>query len=295
MKPNVSPKQDSTKNKIPSASLQKKLQIELTSYSETPYLDSVVLLSHITHSTKSQILANPDPSLNPREQEQLDQALTKIKDGTPLPYVIGEWEFFQYLFIITEDVLIPRPETEGLVQLALDWLQRHPQRRTCLEIGTGCGCIAISLVKQIPDLKVLATDISSSALQIASENAHRHLVNGQIQFQERDLLTGLESKVDLIIANLPYIPTAKLKSLPVYHREPLIALDGGSDGLLHIKQVLKSARQLIRPGGAIFLELDEDCGEAALFLARDVWPGRILKLRQDLSGQDRYLSIHCEP
>ena len=292
MKPNASPKQDLTKSK--SKSLRKQLQEDLSLHSESPYLDSIVLLSFITGFTKSQVLANPDPSLTRQQKSQLDQALSLIRDGTPLPYVIGEWEFFQYTFKINSDVLIPRPETEGLVQLALTWLNEHPQQRTCLEIGTGCGCIAVSLAKKVPDLKIIATDISSGALQVARENARRHQVDGQIQFQERDLLTGMDEKVDLIVANLPYIPTGKLRSLPVFNQEPVLALDGGSDGLLYITKVLKNARRHMRPNGGIFLELDEECGAAALALAREVWPGMTLQLRQDLAGQDRYLSIQCQ-
>ena len=224
----------------------------------------------------------------------MEQALSRIKKGTPLPYVIGEWEFLQYKFRITEDVLIPRPETEGRVELARDWLDVHPDRRTCLEIGTGCGCIAVSLALNIHDLEITATDISSRALQVARKNAQLHKVEHKITFQERDLLTGLAGKVDLIIANLPYIPTEKLRSLPVFTKEPVLALDGGADGLLLIKKVLKSAQDYMNPAGAIFLELDEDCGAAALALAKEVWPGITLKLSQDLAGQDRYLSIQCQ-
>jgi release factor glutamine methyltransferase len=288
MKPNASLKQDLTKHK---ASWQKRLQDEITPHSETPYLDSVVLLTHITGSSKSQILANPDPDLDPHQEKQLQDAITRIKGGTPLPYVIGEWEFFQESFHITEDVLIPRPETEGLVDLALTWLKTHAQRRIGLEIGTGSGCIAVSLLKHIPDLEMIATDISKEALLVAQENAQRHRVDDRIQFQQRDLLNEFTDQVDLLIANLPYIPTGKLKSLPVFHHEPRIALDGGSDGLHYISRVLIDVREHLRPGGAIFLELDEDSGAAALLLARDVWPGRTLTLSQDLSGQDRYLMI----
>jgi len=295
MKPNASPKQDLTQNKRTTGTFLKGLQEELQKHSESPYLDSVVLLAHITGLTKSQLLANPDPSLSPAQKKQIERALIRIKAGTPLPYVIGEWEFFQLKFKITEDVLIPRPETEGLVELALAWLDSHPGRNSCLEIGTGCGCIAISMAAKIPDLKIIATDISNSALQVARENARAHQVDDQIVFEERDLLTGMERKVDLLVANLPYIPTKKLRSLPVYDHEPYLALDGGADGLYYVKKVLKSARNHMHPGGAIFLELDEDSGASALALAREVWPGMTLKLSQDLSGQDRYLSIQCEP
>jgi release factor glutamine methyltransferase len=162
-----------------------------------------------------------------------------------------------------------------------------------LELGTGCGCIAISLVKAIPDLEVRATDISQEALQIARQNARRHAVEDQIVFLERDLLQGIHSKADLLVANLPYIPTGKLHTLAVYQSEPTLALDGGPDGLRYIKRVLQNARGIIEPGGAVFLEIDEDTGGAALELAHDVWPGITIRLEQDLAGQDRYLSIQC--
>lgn len=293
MKPSALPRQDLTKDKPTPKSLQKQVQEELTLHSESPYLDSLVLLSHISGLTKSQLLADPDPNLSPESEKQLERALERIKDGTPLPYVIGEWEFFHYSFMVTEDVLIPRPETEGLVELALNWLKKHPQRRTCLEIGTGCGCIAITLAKTLPELNITATDISSRALQVAQENAQRHQVDDKILFQVRDLLSGMDGRFDLIVANLPYIPTGKLRTLPVYTQEPVLALDGGADGLVHIKKVLKSARQHMQPGGAIFLELDEDTGAAALALAKEVWPGKTLRLSQDLARYDRYLSIQC--
>jgi len=293
MKPNASPKQDLTKNNQPARSIQKQLGEEISPFSESPYLDSLVLLSHITGFTKSQLLAGREPVLTEEQRNQLSRALTQLKEGVPLPYVLGEWEFYQRSFKVTKDVLIPRPETEGLVDITLAWLKDHPHQRDLLEIGTGCGCIAITLAKMIPDLMITATDISPRALVVARENSLQHQTEGQIHFKERDLLTGLDIQVDLIVANLPYIPTGKLRTLPVYTREPILALDGGADGLFYIKKVLKSARNHIRPGGAIFLELDEDSGAAALTLAREVWPGMTLKLRRDLAGQDRYLSIQC--
>lgn len=293
MKPNASQQQDLTKTSIPTKSLQKRVQEEFTLTSESPYLDSLVLLSHITGLSKSKLLANPDPILSSQQEIQLQQSLDQLKAGTPLPYLIGEWEFFQYKFKVNPDVLIPRPETEGLVELTLDWLRENPQSRRCLEIGTGCGCIAISLAKNIPDLKITATDISGKALQVARKNAHHHQVGDRISFQERDLLEGTQGIVDLIVANLPYIPTEKLRSLPIFTKEPVLALDGGHDGLVYITRVLKNARHYLKPGGAIFLELDEDTGAAALALAHEVWPGKTLILKQDLAGNDRYLSVQC--
>lgn len=269
----------------------KKIQDQLKSHSESPYLDSLVLLSHISGKSKSELIAHPSLDLTTSQMQTLNKAVEQLQGGIPLPYVLGEWEFFKLRFKVTPDVLIPRPETEGLVELALNWLQAHPQKRSCLEIGTGSGCITISLAKSISDLEIIATDISTAALQVAKENAERHNVLSQIQFLERDLLTGISKPIDLLIANLPYIPSGKLKTLPVYQTEPSLALDGGKDGLHYIKEVLKDSGRHLNPGGAIFLELDEDCGITALTLAKEIWPGITIRLLQDLSGQDRYLSL----
>ncbi len=291
MKPIVSLKQGLTPNKDTSGSLLKHIQAQLSTHTESPYLDSLVILGHISGKSKSELMAHPSPELTAKQTQDLIKKMEQLQEGIPLPYVLGEWEFFNLQFFVTPDVLIPRPETEGLVELALTWLESHPDQHICLEIGTGSGCIAISLAKTIPDLQIIATDISSAALGVARKNAVHHEVLKQIQFLERDMLTGFGQQVDLLVANLPYIPTGKLKTLDVYQSEPAIALDGGQDGLHYIKDVLKKARQHINPGGAIFLELDEDCGIAALDLAKEVWPGITLHLSQDLSGQDRYLSI----
>jgi release factor glutamine methyltransferase len=291
MKPNVSQKQDLTKSDPSAKTLLKKIQNHIKDLSESPYLDALVLLSHITKLSKSQLIADPSLTLTKEQNLHLNTYLEELKAGTPLPYVLGEWEFFNHTFKLSPDVLIPRPETEGLVELAIEWLGKNPDKNTCLEIGTGSGCIAVSLAKSVQDLKVIATDISSKALKIARRNALKHDVKDRIIFQERDLLKGFNKKVDLIIANLPYIPTAKLETLAVYLSEPTIALDGGTDGLHYIKEVLKNAGKLLKSGGVILLELDEDCSSAALSLAKDVFSGITLKLHQDLAGQDRYLFV----
>jgi len=269
----------------------KQIHDQLNSHSESPYLDSLVLLGHISGKSKSELITHPTPELSASQNQKLSKAINQLQDGIPLPYVIGEWEFYGLRFKLTPDVLIPRPETEGLVELALDWQRENPGKRSCLEIGTGSGCIAISLAKTNPDLKLIATDISSPALKVAKDNAIKHNVQDQIQFLERDLFSGITLPIDLLVANLPYIPSKKLRSLAVYQSEPVLALDGGQDGLHYIKEVMKEAGQHINPGGAIFLELDEDCGASALSLAKEVWPGITIQLGQDLSGQDRYLSI----
>jgi len=267
------------------------IRTQIDPYSPSPYLDALVLLSHITSHPKSRLIAHPSPDLTPDQKDLLENALTKIKRGIPLPYIVGSWEFCQRSFILTPDVLIPRPETEWLVGKALGWFEEHPNNRTCLDLGTGSGCIAVTLASTIPDLMVIATDYSPAALRVAQKNALQHQVAEQIVFIASNLLNGFHTKVDLLISNLPYIPSGKLKTLPVYQTEPHQALDGGPDGLYYIKETLKESPRIINPGGLILLELDESRGKAALDFAQGNFPDADLRLKQDLSGQDRYLTI----
>lgn len=183
----------------------------------------------------------------------------RLERGEPLPYVLGHWEFFGLDFDLTPEVLIPRPETELLVERAIPWLQSSSQRRSIADIGTGCGCIAVSIAKHISSGHILATDISSAALEVARRNANKHHVENQIEFIECDILPKSfsdERRFDLICANLPYIPTGKLRNLPIYGREPALALDGGDDGLDLFRRLLAIAPKRLAPGGRILLEIE---------------------------------------
>ena len=263
----------------------------LAALSDTPYLDAQVLLSHILGQRRVWILAYPDPSLTPLQHQNLTRALRRLESGVPLPYVIGHWEFYTLDFDLTPDVLIPRPETELLVERAIAWLQSHPARRNCADIGTGSGCIAVTLAKHIPDLKILATDISPKALQVAQQNAHKHGVEPQISFLEDNLLTSVEGKFDVICANLPYIPTSTLKTLAIYGREPTQALDGGPKGLNLIQSLMSAAPRNLAPGGLILLEIDSSHGPTAKQLARNIFPKADVQLHSDLAGHDRILTV----
>ena len=291
MKQNVSPQQDLKTKNNPSKSLLGNIQQKLSQTSSSPYLDALVLLGHISGKSKSDLLTHPSPDLTPEQYSQLEDEIHQILSGIPLPYVLGNWEFYQLSFQISPDVLIPRPETEGLVEKALQWLEDHPAKRKVLEVGTGSGCIAISLAKNNPELEIQASELSQQALDIALGNAQRHQVQEQIWFHKTHLLEGIKTKVDLLIANLPYIPTKKLLSLSVFHTEPQLALDGGEDGLSLIRETLEAAPGILHPGGVILLELDEDCGPSALTLGKTFFPDATVNLDQDLSGMDRYLVI----
>ncbi|HKY56157.1 MAG TPA: peptide chain release factor N(5)-glutamine methyltransferase [Anaerolineales bacterium] len=278
-------------------SLYSDLTIRLAHISDTPALDASVLISHILNKPRTWVLAHPELTLTPEQQKQLNSSLDRLEAGEPFPYVLGKWEFFGLEFDVTPDVLIPRPETELLVEKAIAWLQSHPKQRVVADVGTGSGAIAISIEVHVPDVKILATDISSKALQVAKQNAEKHGVNEKIEFVECDLLpkkssfANRQSSIDLLCANLPYIPTKELQRLPIYNREPTPALDGGEDGLDQIRRLLRLAPNWLAPNGLMLLEIEANHPTETLSLAREAFPKGEIRLHQDLAGKDRLLSI----
>ena len=270
------------------------LTLQLKRISESPNLDAQVLLAHILQKPRSWVLAHPEVELNAEQDEALQIALTQLQQDIPLPYVIGHWEFFGLDFIVTPDVLIPRPETEELVEEALEWL-RDKKDAHVLDMGTGSGCIPISLARNAPDLSLVAVDRSSAALEIARQNAAKHGVAERIEFIESDLFSNVPSfkRSNVITANLPYIPTETLKTLAVYTREPSLALDGGVDGLDLIRRLLADAPQFLAPDGLMLLEIDSSHGGKALKTAKEYFPAAECELLQDLSGRDRFIRIQA--
>jgi release factor glutamine methyltransferase len=279
------------------ASLHEDLATRLALISDTPALDAAVLLAHILNKPRTWVMAHPELTLTPEQQKQLDDSLVRFEDGEPFPYILGHWEFFRLDFDLTPDVLIPRPETELLVEKAIAWLQESPVRRTVADIGTGSGAIAISIAVNVPDAHVLATDISEKALEVARRNAQKLNVSDRIDFVQCDLLPPrpdsfpTASHFGLICANLPYIPTDTLQSLPIYGREPTLALDGGTDGLDLFRKLMNIAPDWLAPNGLILLEIEATRGVQALSLAFDMFSQAEIHLRQDFTGRDRLLEI----
>jgi release factor glutamine methyltransferase len=261
--------------------------------SDTAALDAQVLLAHCLERPRAWVLAHPEASLAKDQQAALDEALNRLEAGEPLPYVLGSWEFYGLHFHVTPDVLIPRPESELLVERALQWLHDHPSRRFAADLGTGSGCIAISLAVHIPDLHILTSDISASALRVARVNAHQHRVNDRLSLVQADLLSpiALTQPLDLLCANLPYIPHSTLLRLPIYGREPTLALDGGVDGLSVIANVLAQAPGRMRAGGLLLLEIEARQGLSASTLAGAIFSYAQISVLPDLAGFDRLLCI----
>ncbi|MFN2236955.1 MAG: peptide chain release factor N(5)-glutamine methyltransferase [Anaerolineales bacterium] len=269
-----------------------KLKSQCAIWSNTPALDAQVLLSHICNKGRSWILAHPEIQLTSEQQSALNAVISRVETGEPLPYILGHWSFYGLDFKVNADTLIPRPETELMVENALQWLNAHPGRRSAIDIGTGSGCIAISLAVHIPDLNITGLDISLAALEVASINADKHDVTARLKFVHADLLPdNLLRSYDLICANLPYIPTKTLKGLDVFGREPTLALDGGPDGLRLIRRLLPQAAQILAPDGLLLLEIETTQGEIVLSLVGEFFPRAKVELLPDLAGHDRLIRI----
>ena len=157
------------------SSFLKQAVSQISVVSQTPELDARVLLADILDKPRTWIEAHPETPLTRSQLATAKKALSRLEAGEPLPYIIGHWEFFGLNLEITSDALIPRPETELLVERAIRWLEAAPERRTVADVGTGSGCIAVAIAKNIPDAKILATDISRPALDLAHRNARRTL------------------------------------------------------------------------------------------------------------------------
>ena len=241
---------------------------------------------------RSWLHAHPEMPLNGTQENDFHKTINQRAAGRPLPYLIGHWEFFGIDFGVDARALIPRPETELLVEEAIRISQQHLRTRDfrIADIGSGCGIIAVSLALRLPSVLVTASDISIEALRLTRENARRHGVSTRVHCVQSDLLTGLH-RFDLICANLPYISTDELNTLSISRYEPGLALDGGHDGLSIIRRFLSSAARHLRTGGNMLLEIGSTQGRIAVHLARTHLPCAECYILPDLSGKERMLRI----
>ena len=259
--------------------------------SDTSVLDIQVLLAHIMGKSRTWILAHPDTHLSKQQEEHLQKSIKRLENGEPLPYILGHWEFYGLDFKVTSDVLIPRPETELLVDQALCWIRKHPSRGWALDIGTGSGCIAIALAVNTPNLLILASDISLPALKITQQNAHWHSVTKQVFPIAANLFPPTNKRFNLICANLPYIPTNRLLKLKIFGKEPNIALDGGANGLDFIMKIIQTAPNYLHDGGIMLLEIDQSQGNIIEQEAEKTFPSAIVSVLPDLAGKERLVYI----
>ena len=251
-----------------------------------------MLLAHSLHVPHSWLHAHPEMPLNRAQHRHYLDYLKQRATGQPLPYLLGRWEFFGLKFSVDARALIPRPETELMIEEAIAVSQRHVagSEFTVADVGAGCGIIAVTLALRLTPARITASDISHAALCLTRENAHRHGVSASVHVVQADLLAGL-GRFNLICANLPYVSSEELNTLAVAQHEPKLALDGGHDGLRVIDRLLSSARRHLRPGGSLLLEIGTGQGPKALQLGRARLPWAKCCVLPDLSGRARLLRI----
>ena len=234
-------------------------------------LDSELILAHVLRRSREWLLAHDAVVLTQPQQQQARQLLLQRTQRRPIAYLTGERDFYGHSFLVNEQVLVPRPESEVILAI-LDELMQDNHLRTVLDVGTGSGCLAISIKLAHPDLAVSACDISESALLVARRNAARLLPSGQqIKFYQSDLLSDLpaDSRFDLIVANLPYLSPGQDDLSPELAYEPAIALYADDDGLSLIKQLITTAPDHLTPRGYLLLEMNTDQIEAVASYATD--------------------------
>ena len=266
-------------------------RLRLAACSETPGLDAQRLLVSVTGRPRAWLLSHPEAALDRQQEQSFRQGLERLLEGEALAYVLGEWPFYGRDFAISPHVLIPRPETELLVEAALDYLRIHPSRRLAADIGAGSGCIGVSLAAEVPDLIVVATEISPVAAKLAYENARRHGVEGRLHLVVGDLLAPIAARFDLICANLPYIPSDRLAILEVARREPRLALDGGRQGVELILRLIPQLAARLTPGGLVLFEIDPGLEGSLIQEVSRCLPGSQVEIRPDLAGHPRMLLI----
>lgn len=218
-----------------------------------PDRETELLLGHVLKQSKEFLYSNPEKALTKTQQLSLSKLISKRKAGYPIAYLLGYKDFFGLRFAVSPATLIPRPESEWLVERAIKLAGTKPV--SIIDIGTGSGCLAISIATKLPQARVTAVDVSARALAIAKQNAQQHKV--KVKFRKQSLLFGDNTKYDLIIANLPYVPTADYKKFHSNLRfEPIGALVDSQGDFTLYKQLLSQYSNHLKPNGHLLLEID---------------------------------------
>jgi release factor glutamine methyltransferase len=257
---------------------------------EDASLEGEILLRHVLGMNRSQLYSDLDLDLSPEHEKTMNLLLERRRQGEPSAYITGHREFYGLDFRVDRNVLIPRPESELLVELAIR-LVRSRTISSIADIGTGCGAIAISLVVNLPQATVYATEISPSALEVARSNCLKHGVVDRVILLQGDLLEPLIGPVDMIVANLPYVREADLPRSGPLSFEPVLALNGGKDGLDKISILCRQAGEKLHKRGCLLLEIGEGQVKAVSAIWREGFPVATIEVHKDLAGFERVVSL----
>jgi release factor glutamine methyltransferase len=267
----------------------------LAQVSLSPGLDADVLLADVIGKDRAYLLAFGEQPLTDAQAAQYEALVARAEAGEPIPYVRGWRAFYDMELNITPNVLIPRPETELLLEQAIEFARARASasdRLVAFDIGTGSGALAVGLARHIPSALVYAVDINPAALEVARGNAVKYGVEARITFLQGDLIVPILERgirADLVMANLPYIPSGELPTLSVSRYEPLLALDGGADGLDLIRRMLADLPNAVQPNALILFEIAAYQGGAALALAQTLLSPQKASIITDYAGLDRII------
>lgn len=265
---------------------------EALSSSPTPKEDARLLLQHVLQVPRAHLVAHGDSLLTTAQEEAFRALVGRARRQEPIPYLIGEAPFYSRDFFVSPAVLIPRPETELLVEAALAWAREQGVRRV-VDAGTGSGCIAITVALELPGVTVTASELSSAALAMARRNVARHGVQERVNLIQGSLLEPLAGPLSLVVANLPYISDEEWTSLSVAVKwyEPSGALRGGPGGLVLIRSLLQQADNKLSTGGAVFLEIGWQQKQAVCETIQQIMPGATVRVMADYAGNDRIVVV----
>ena len=256
-------------------------------------LEAEVLLRHALKYDRAQFYASLNEHISAGQIQHIQDLVDRRIDREPLAYITEQREFYGLDFFVSPNVLIPRQETELLVDAALAFAREHSNDGIAIaDIGTGSGAIAIAIGVNLPDSSVFATDCSADALEVANCNRQRHGVADRVSLHRGDLLAPIVQRIDLIVSNPPYIANHLLPGLPPeVLREPQLALDGGNHGLEVIRRLLEQAPPKLNEGGRLILEISPEQLEQVCAMAQEQFPGSDIKYISDLLGLARCVTI----
>jgi len=253
-------------------------------------LEAELILRYILNINRASLFAELGIPLTTEQEADFWNKIGRRIKGIPSAYITGVREFYGLEFYVDENVLIPRPETELLVEKAIE-ISRNYEAPIIVDIGTGCGNIAISLAINLPRAKIYATDIAQQALNTARRNCERHNVEKRIQICIGDLLEPITGPFDIIVANMPYVRTADLPAVNTNGYEPRLALDGGEDGLDVIRRLCVQVEKKLKPGGSLLLEIGIGQKELLVNYLLSLFPEAKIESFRDLAGIDRVVCM----
>lgn len=253
-------------------------------------LEGEILLRHVLGISRAQLFTSLDSEIIQRDMDTLKKLVSRRITGEPSAYITGSKEFYGLEFIVNQHVLIPRPETELLVEQAINLCLNH-KFTTVADIGTGCGAIAVSLAANITTVKIYATDISAQSLKVAEQNCIKHGVKERVTLIQGDMLEPLRESVDVIVANLPYVREADIPGQGTLSFEPNLALNGGEKGLDKIEQVCQQAGDKLKRKGKMLLEIGQGQAEDTKVILHKYFPSGIIDIKKDLAGIERVVIL----